>query len=455
MTEEDENCELLEQNERRERLFQIRKKEVTGFKPFIIYSLSKKPDHLLWYIAHHASARMVKEEIAEGLNMNIKDMVIMWGGQIIEDNDTVVNISTVSPKNPYDCPTFAVYELRLVELAKRNDKKGMQSYFQEIHLSDKFLNPCRQTFGERYKVGYSHLDVAATCANSAIVQALLDYSEDWIRHPIFLWPTIYFAAATNNVGAMKVLLDNGADVDALPDYQRSASVLHLSCRDGHFELVKLLISAGARSCATSVFRDGWYPIHFAVEGAVEKFSNKRRDIVASLLDSGYSAHDRTNDGRTALHLTVSESAPLYSDDSVDAYQERSHTFNLRIMEMAGLLLERGTSPDAFDNNGSTALHLAVITKRPNPDRFESVEEYNSIIEVQNLCVLEKVKFLTAHGCDFLLLNKMDETAYDLCDPLNKPTADFLDDAMTKVKLQNGFKRQRITFLFTKGDIVEL
>ena len=39
MTEEDENRELLEQNDRREHLFQIRKKEVTGFTPFIIYSL--------------------------------------------------------------------------------------------------------------------------------------------------------------------------------------------------------------------------------------------------------------------------------------------------------------------------------------------------------------------------------------------------------------------------------
>ena len=65
--------------------------------------------------------------------MNIKDMVIVGRTN-----------NRVSPQNPYDCPTFPVYELRLVELAKRNDKKDMQSYFQEMHLSDTFLNPCHR-----------------------------------------------------------------------------------------------------------------------------------------------------------------------------------------------------------------------------------------------------------------------------------------------------------------------
>jgi hypothetical protein len=151
----------------------------------IIYSLGKNPKHytLHWYDWFVTSGRNIgtiqklKEECAAAFSMKVEDMVMMWSGRIIhnENDFSSIILNDMRKCSPFGYPSFVVYDRRMIELAINNDKVGFQSYFQSIDLSVTFRYPSGDSDGS----GFDHLQVAATCGNGHIVQALLDYSKDW------------------------------------------------------------------------------------------------------------------------------------------------------------------------------------------------------------------------------------------------------------------------------------
>ena len=54
---------------------------------------------------------------------------------------------------------------------------------------------------------------------------------------------LHLAAANGHVDVVKVLIQNGADVNAVDEYKFTA--LHLAARHGHVDIAKVLIENGA------------------------------------------------------------------------------------------------------------------------------------------------------------------------------------------------------------------
>jgi ankyrin repeat protein len=152
------------------------------------------------------------------------------------------------------------------------------------------------------------------------------------------------ASVENNIAAVRVLLDAGANPNA-SDTSRDTALLWAASK-GHVELSRLLLDKGA--FATHRSMDGINLLHAAaLGGSIE--------ICEDVLRLGLELESRCNLERTALHWSV----------------ENQH------LECTRFLLDAGSSIDAQDAERETALHLCkdkeiallefLLTRNPSLD----------------------------------------------------------------------------------------
>jgi ankyrin repeat protein len=137
------------------------------------------------------------------------------------------------------------------------------------------------------------------------------------------------AAREGHVDLVKLLLNAGADVDAKDN--RGTTALMKATREGHKETAKLLLDRGANVHAKNRFRST--ALRFASLGNC-------KEILELLLDRGADVDAKDGEGFTPLMTQVLASCGR--------------------IEMVELLLDRGADIHARDKNGSTVLMLAVI-----------------------------------------------------------------------------------------------
>ena len=156
---------------------------------------------------------------------------------------------------------------------------------------------------------------------------------------------LHLAGQNGHSHIVQLLLEAGTDVNIADDdydeddvddiyghdyeyYYNSRTALHLAAENGHYNVVKLLLEAGANKNAA--VRGGSTALHLAALMG-------HPEVVELLLEAGAHKDAADGGGRTALH---------------DAAENGR-------LEVVKLLLEAGADKDAADHYGATALHWAA------------------------------------------------------------------------------------------------
>jgi ankyrin repeat protein len=155
-----------------------------------------------------------------------------------------------------------------------------------------------------------------------------------------------------------VIQRNNLSVDARPAGDNT--LLMESARHGKKEFVDWLVSQGADVNASNKY--GHTSLMFAAQ-------NGKLDIVRKLIASGVQLNSKNNDGNTALHLAVGrrqDVARLLLDAgaSTDTPGQYGRTPLMRAaihrnVDSIAYLLKRGADVNLVDEDGKTALILAV------------------------------------------------------------------------------------------------
>ena len=202
---------------------------------------------------------------------------------------------------------------------------------------------------------------AALCGFHGVVEKLIHGHPDHVNLSGGSCGTALHAAARrNHVKVGQSLLEHGAQVHALGQWERTP--LHVASRWGHIEIGGLLLEHGADVNAKQ--DDHWTPLHLAAANGYLK-------LVSSLVNHHHAdVSAQTDNGHTPLHSTSKSGhvdvARFLLDHGADpmarGYDKQTplHLASYyRKLEVAHLLLERGVDVDAEDDEGHTAYEIAM------------------------------------------------------------------------------------------------
>ena len=198
---------------------------------------------------------------------------------------------------------------------------------------------------------HSSLDVAKLLINRGADVDAMDKDD---RTPL------HYAVRKNSLDVAKLLLDRGADVDAMDKDDRTP--LHYAVRKNSLDVAKLLLDRGADVDAMD--KDDRTPLHYAVR-------KNALDVAELLLDRGADVDAMDKDDRTPLHYAALKNsvdgAKLLLDRGadVDAMDKDDRTplhyaVRKNALDVAELLLDRGADVDAMDKDDRTPLHYAAL-----------------------------------------------------------------------------------------------
>jgi ankyrin repeat protein len=249
------------------------------------------------------------------------------------------------------------------------------SYFGILPLAQNILTStllnkakCLYYINKKY-LGKTPLSVAAMNGHVAIVQLLLEKGANTEALDSYKENPLHLAALRGNVAIVQLLLEKGANIKALNE--NNESPIHLAAKKGRGAIVKLLLEKGANIEALNYYKESL--LHLAVR-------YRHEAIVQLLLENG--ANIETCDGRgwTLLHKT---SLPFFYD---------------KTSSIAQLLLEKGANVDAKNNDGDTPLHLAASYEEP---------------------IFQIILLLLEKGADIDITNNKEQTALSIATPENK------------------------------------
>ena len=181
------------------------------------------------------------------------------------------------------------------------------------------------------------------------------------------WSNLMFGAFLGYVNVVKVLIQKGADVNAVVDdvERGEMTALHIAAARGHVEVAKVLIQNGAD--VNAVMIGNWTALHMAADkGHVE--------VAKVLIQNGPDVNAK-KDKNTALHFAA----------------DHGH------INVVKLLIQNGADVNAADKLKKTALHVAI-----------------------SRCNLDVVKVLGQNGVDVNAVDYKKETALDISSRFDIP-----------------------------------
>ena len=238
--------------------------------------------------------------------------------------------------------------------------------------------------------GWSRLHYAASGGNEKVVRLLLNKGADIEALTEFDKTLLHSAASGGNEKVVRLLLKKGADIHARDKNQWTP--LHLAARSGNEQIVRLLLEKGADIHARD--KNQWTPLHRAASSGNEQ-------IVRLLLEKGADIEARDGSQRTPLHWT--------------AYQGHE--------KLVQLLLEKGADIEARNIYQNTPLHGAASSGNEQMVRLllEKGADIHARDIYQNTPLHDAarwgrektVRLLLEKGADIHTRDKTGETALDV------------------------------------------
>ncbi|SPR15120.1 ankyrin repeat-containing protein 16 [Orientia tsutsugamushi] len=209
---------------------------------------------------------------------------------------------------------------------------------------------------------------------------------------------------------MQILPNSVANINLQDDYGKT--LLHFAARNGSKDLVEFLCNRNANIHIKD--KSGKFPIHLA---AGDGF----KDVVQFLLDLDIYTYpnminSQDNDGQTLLHLIAKysfEKFPTNLLSTVLSYERHLDDYDKRFIDTADMLLNRGVDTNIQNNDGQTALHLAILYHPKDLHvRYEEYLRKNSNVAISYRST-ELIKSLSSNNVNFNLKNKDGYTVLDL------------------------------------------
>jgi ankyrin repeat protein len=163
--------------------------------------------------------------------------------------------------------------------------------------------------------------------------------------------------------------------------------------------LRQLIQNGENPYITN--QKGETPLHIAAK------VNENPEVIKTLLEYGFNANIKDNEGHTPLQNVVLSTFLVNSDEII---KEKN--------EIVNLLIRYGANVNARDINGNTPLHFVSV-----PEITETLIRHGANINVKNIagCTplhlaarlsgnLELIELLIKHGADVNIQNNLGETA---------------------------------------------
>ena len=177
---------------------------------------------------------------------------------------------------------------------------------------------------------------------------------------------LHHAARDGHADVVRALLDAGANIEARTEYGATPLGEAGGWAKGHADVVRLLLDAGADVDTRD--EGGWTPLFHAVYFGAHMDMDV--DVVRVLLDGGADANAWHKDGFTPLHHAVGQGhadvvrALLDGGADADAWDKRLGSTSLHDAAMVGhadvvrALLDAGANIEARDEDGNTPLYYA-------------------------------------------------------------------------------------------------
>jgi ankyrin repeat protein len=192
--------------------------------------------------------------------------------------------------------------------------------------------------------GASALDLAAAARQYHVITVSLDRGAP-LGDAMALW----LAARQGNEPEVRLLLDRGVPVDIKAP--RDVTALYCAVIEGHNDVVQVLIDRGAKIEAimeASDFPGGKTIMHVITTTTISMDYKGFGRLVQLCCDAGVDVNAVDDEGHTALHLAVISGSP--SEATITHVQA---------------LLDHGAKVDAEDEYGWTPLHHAVQMSLPS------------------------------------------------------------------------------------------
>ena len=168
---------------------------------------------------------------------------------------------------------------------------------------------------------------------------------------------LVYAARSNDIETVKVLLEAGADVNQVTGY--GWSPLLVATQNRYYKLAAYLLDRGADPNLPN--KGGWTPLYLATDNRniengdypVRKGDMDHLDFIKLLIDKGANVNARMKDSTETRTVFTNQ---WLDENGATAFFRASQSGDLELMK---LLLSRGADPKIATVLGVTALHVAA------------------------------------------------------------------------------------------------